>query len=133
MHGKFWLLSPRGKRAAIVRLYPDLFNLLSLFCSCPVCCVFIPLDVRPALLRQMDMESLTWAQISVHAVLIRRGERGGVGVVRHKQVCTRVDLEDGRRSSNANPKTLGSIPWRGRVSTSFSIPPSQLLCRLVCA
>ena len=31
------------------------------------------------------------------------------------------------------PKTLGSIPWWGRVRGRFSIPPSQLLCRLVCA
>ena len=34
---------------------------------------------------------------------------------------------------NSNPKTLGSIPWRGRVRDSFSVSPSQLLCRLVCA
>ena len=34
---------------------------------------------------------------------------------------------------NSNPKTLGPIPWWGRVRTGFSIPPSQLLCRLVCA
>ena len=27
-----------------------------------------------------------------------------------------------------NPKTLGSIPWWGRVRNSFSVPPSQLLC-----
>ena len=32
---------------------------------------------------------------------------------------------------NSNPKTLGSIPWWGRVRGSFSVPPSQLLCRLV--
>ena len=34
---------------------------------------------------------------------------------------------------NSNPKTLGSIPWRSRVRGSFSIPPSQLLRRIVCA
>ena len=35
---------------------------------------------------------------------------------------------------NSNPKTLGSIPWRCRVRSSFSVPPSQLLlCGLVCA
>ena len=28
----------------------------------------------------------------------------------------------------SNRKTLGSIPWRGRVNTPFSVPPSQLLC-----
>ena len=28
-------------------------------------------------------------------------------------------------SWNSNPKTLGSIPWRGRVRSSFSVPPSQ--------
>ena len=32
-----------------------------------------------------------------------------------------------------NPKALGSIPWRIGVSNSFSVPPSQLLSRLVCA
>ena len=36
-------------------------------------------------------------------------------------------------SWNSNPKTLGLIPWWGRVRDSFSIPLSQLLCRLVCA
>ena len=36
---------------------------------------------------------------------------------------------------NSNLKTLDSIPSRGRVTVSFSFsaPPSQLLCRLVCA
>ena len=33
----------------------------------------------------------------------------------------------------SNPKTLGLIPWWGRVSNSFMVPPSQLLRRLVCA
>ena len=36
-------------------------------------------------------------------------------------------------SPNSNLKTLGSIPWRGRVRDNFSVPPSQLLCRLLCA
>ena len=31
---------------------------------------------------------------------------------------------------HSNPKTLGSIHWRGRVRDSFSVLPSQLLCRL---
>ena len=34
---------------------------------------------------------------------------------------------------NWNPKILGSIPWRGRVTNSFSVPPSQLFYRLICA
>ena len=35
---------------------------------------------------------------------------------------------------NSNTETLGSIPWRGAGSeTVFSVPPSQLLCRVVCA
>ena len=43
-------------------------------------------------------------------------------------------LEHGK----SNPKTVGSIHWRGRVRHRYwfffsSIPPSQLLCRLVCA
>ena len=36
-------------------------------------------------------------------------------------------------SFKSNPKTLHWIPWRGRVKVSFSVPPSQLLCRPVCA
>ena len=34
---------------------------------------------------------------------------------------------------SSNPKTLGSIPWWGIVRGVFSIPPSQLVSRLVCA
>ena len=30
----------------------------------------------------------------------------------------------------SNPKTSGSIPWRGRVTDNFSVPLRQLLCRL---
>ena len=33
---------------------------------------------------------------------------------------------------NSNPKTLGSIPWRGRVRNSFSISNSQLYCVQAC-
>ena len=33
-------------------------------------------------------------------------------------------------SWKSNPKTLGSIPWRGKVRNSFSVPPSELLCTL---
>ena len=31
---------------------------------------------------------------------------------------------------NSNPKTLGSIPWRGRVRDNVSVPPGQLMCRI---
>ena len=41
------------------------------------------------------------------------------------------DVAQWLESWNSNPKTLGSIPGRGRVNNSFSVPPSQLLCRLV--
>ena len=45
---------------------------------------------------------------------------------------------DGRSSlviecRNSNPTILGSIPWWGRVKDGFSVPPSQHLCRLLCA
>ena len=33
---------------------------------------------------------------------------------------------------NTKPKTLGSIPWSGRVRDSFSVNPSQILCRFNC-
>ena len=41
----------------------------------------------------------------------------------------------GLESRNSNLKTVGSIPWRGRAewATRFSVPQSQLLCRLICA
>ena len=32
---------------------------------------------------------------------------------------------------NSNPKTLGLIVFQGRVTDSFSVSPSQLLCRFV--
>ena len=34
---------------------------------------------------------------------------------------------------NSNLKTLGSIPWQGRVGGCCSVPPSPVLCRLVSA
>ena len=43
------------------------------------------------------------------------------------------DIAQWLESWNSNPKTLSSIPWRGSVSTNFCVPPSQLLCRHVCA
>ena len=45
------------------------------------------------------------------------------------------DLAQWLVHQNSNLKNLGLIPWRGKVCTSFYIPPSpsQLLCRLVCA
>ena len=45
------------------------------FFSCPLCCfhVTIPPAVRPALLRQMDMGSLTCAQIWMHAIHMKGG------------------------------------------------------------
>ena len=52
----------RGKRGAIVRRHPA-------FCSlCAMCRVFIPAAVRPTLLRQMDMGSLTCAYRWVRTV-----------------------------------------------------------------
>ena len=57
---------PRGKRAATVRRYPDLL-------FSPVCSVFVyPQSVRPTLLREMDMGSLTWAYIWVRIVAYTR-------------------------------------------------------------
>ena len=43
------------------------------------------------------------------------------------------DIVQWMESQILNPKTLGSILWRVRVRDSFSVPPSQLLYRLVCA
>ena len=47
-----------------------------------------------------------------------------------------MDFNGGRRwvveRWTSNPKTLSSTPWRSRVRTSVSVPPSQLLCKPVC-
>ena len=43
------------------------------------------------------------------------------------------DVAQWLERQTSNRKTLGSIPWLGRMRYSFSVPPSQLLCRLVCA
>ena len=57
----------RGKRTAIARRY--LAFCCCWFCSCVQrFCVSIPPAVRPTLLRQMDMGSLTCTQIWVRAV-----------------------------------------------------------------
>ena len=59
---------PWRKRAAIVWRYP-------FFSSCVQCfCVSIPLAVRPTLLQQMDIGSLTCAQTWVRAVHMKRGQ-----------------------------------------------------------
>ena len=43
------------------------------------------------------------------------------------------DVVQSLECDNCNLKALGSIPWWGRVKHSnLSVPPSQLLCRLVC-
>ena len=76
MHGKIELLSPR-KASSDSTALPSLGFI-------PPCMqgfrVSIPPDVRPTLLRQMDMGSLTYTQIWVRAVHTKGG-------VRHKQVC----------------------------------------------
>ena len=69
-------------------------------------------------------------------------------VIRAKQVVIRTKEAVGpppqapNRSAGCSSEVRGSEfksedpgfdPWRGRVRGSFSVPPSQLLCRLVCA
>ena len=69
MHIKFRLPSP-GKPAAIARRYPPFFSF-----SCVQCLnVSIPPAVRPNLLRQMDLGSLTCAQSWVRAVHTKGGQ-----------------------------------------------------------
>ena len=67
--------------------------------------------------------------------------------VRHNHDCTGVNSEGQKKllsllsmtgdvaqwleHRNSNPKTLGSIPWLGRVRGSISVSPSQLLCCVV--
>ena len=48
----------------------------------------------------------------------------------HRPMLDVVAIQEGNYSY---PKTLGLIPWRGKVKNSFSVPPSRLLCRLICA
>ena len=59
-----------GKRSSIEWRYPAFFS----FCCVQCFHVFIPSAVRPALLRQMDMGSLTCAQIWVRAVHMNGGQ-----------------------------------------------------------
>ena len=94
---KLWCAFLGGKRAALVQPYP------SVFCSffpCHACSIFvfpyISLAVRPTLLSQMNMGSLTCAQIWVHAIHTRG--------VWHKQVCTRVDSEGQKNCSSPFPR-----------------------------
>ena len=43
------------------------------------------------------------------------------------------DRKEEEESLNSNPKTLGSIHWRGMVMNSCSVPPSQtLVCICLC-
>ena len=67
MHMKLGLLSPEKARS---------HTAIPSFCSSCVQCfrVFIPPAVRPTLLRQMDMGSLTCAHIRVRAVHTKRGQ-----------------------------------------------------------
>ena len=93
MHRKFELLPP-GKAGSHSTALPSFFLLLF---SCVQCFrVSIPPAVRPTLLRQMDMGSLTCAQICLRAVHMK-------GLVRHKQVCTRVDSEGQKKLFLALP------------------------------
>ena len=59
-------------------------------------CVTLPLIVRP--LPQMDVGSLTCAQLWVRAVHTPSGKKGGRGV-RQKQICTQVDSEGQKKLS----------------------------------
>ena len=43
------------------------------------------------------------------------------------------DVAQWLEHQNSNLRALGSIPWWGRLRDHFSVPPSQLLRRLVCA
>ena len=42
-----------------------------------------------------------------------------------------TDIAQWLEGWNSNPKTLGLIPWWVRAKDRFSVPLSQLLCRLV--
>ena len=70
----------------------------------PLCVQCLRVSIPPALkLRQMDMSSLTCAQIWVRAVHMKVGGMGGGGGgVRRKQVCSRVDSEEQTDNNNNN-------------------------------
>ena len=87
--------------------------------------VFIPLTVRPALLRKMDTGSLTCTQTWVHVV----HERG----VRHKQACTRVDSEGQKNCSSPCPikgLNTGFVGFEFRSSNHCSFIPRQPTLRV---
>ena len=52
----------------------------------------------------------------------------------HRDIFESGDVAQWLVRRNSYPKTLGSIPWRGKGRGQFfSVPQSQHLCRLVCA
>ena len=90
---------PWGKQAPIARRYPAF-----VFLSCMQCFrVSIPLTVRPTLLRQMDMGSLTWAQIWVLAA----HTKGGSSTNKSAQELTRRDRKTAHHLAPPGDRTQG--------------------------
>ena len=137
MNGKFRLLL-MGKASSHSTALPSFF--LFFFCAAFSCLIIIiiiiimdihrfhtPPAVRPTLLRQMDMGPLTCAHIWVCAVSLytRMG-------VRHKQVCTRVDLEGQKKTTVPHPtppwdRTQGLLSFELRACNHCELrPPSRL-------
>ena len=81
--------------------------------------VSVPPAVRPTLLRQMDMGSLTCEQIWVRPVHTKRE-------VRHKHVCTRVDSA-GQNKARSEPAPSGDrtqgLPIEFQLSNHLDTSP----------
>ena len=93
MHAKFGLLS-QEKASSHSAVLPRFFS----FSCMQYFCVSIPPAVRPTVIRQMDMGSLTCAHMWVRAVYTRKG--GGSGTKKSAQELTRRD----RKTVPQNPR-----------------------------
>ena len=73
------------------------------------------------------LSSAHWQQASkVHCLTALRAHSSMIEALIIVIIMT-GDVAQWLERRNSNPKTLGSISWRGRVSSRFSVPPSKSL------
>ena len=124
---------PQGKRAATVLRHHPAFLPPCAHCSCFQSIGYEAYSFLSFFfLRQMDMGSLTCAQIWVSAVHTKRG--GGGEGIRHNQVCTRVVDPDRQKklpyvspcpARGSNPKVFG-VEFRLSTHWATCVPPPPI-------